>query len=227
MNIDKFKYKTKLWFYLIVYLIKNPSQLKYFGNWLNYYLKSLFSNPINYGIPWLNFPTIKYLEKYLHNGMNVFEWGAGGSTIFIAKRVKGVISIEYDYNYYGFLNKKLEELSIQNAEVRFIAPQSDGKIKSKNVKGDNKFFDKYVDAISEFPDNYFDIIIIDGRARNHCLEKSLNKVKRGGFILFDNTDRKDYKSNLSLLDNWETKTLKGIIPFSLYQSEALIAKKEI
>ncbi|MDM8553380.1 hypothetical protein QUF75_01435 [Desulfococcaceae bacterium HSG7] len=50
--------------------------------------------------PWIAFGAIRFLEKHLHEDMHVFEYGIGGSTLFFAKRVKAVVSIEHDKEWY-------------------------------------------------------------------------------------------------------------------------------
>ena len=47
------------------------------------------------GVPWLPFPVIDWLNDHLTKDMVVFEWGSGGSTEYIAKRVKRIISVEH------------------------------------------------------------------------------------------------------------------------------------
>lgn len=46
--------------------------------------------------------------------------------------------------------------------------------------------------IKKFPDNYFDIVLVDGRSRPSCLFHSLNKVKKGGLLVLDNAEREYY-----------------------------------
>ena len=160
--------------------------------------------------------------------MSLFKWGSGRSTLFVSRRVKNVISIEYDPEFYSFVKKKLQEKAIQNVELINVQSQNRGEITSHHKNFRHQYFDDYVHSILAYPDYSFDVIIIDGRARNECLENALNKLKNQGVIVFDNIDRAEYGqySNLLYEENWELIILKGIVPFSLYQSEALIAKKK-
>ena len=43
-------------------------------------------------------------------------------------------------------------------------------------------------TIDQYPDEYFDIILIDGRARPSCFQYSFQKLKIGGLIILDNAD---------------------------------------
>ena len=47
-------------------------------------------------VPWIPWPVIDWFEKNLTPEMIIFEWGSGGSTLYIARRVKKVISIEHE-----------------------------------------------------------------------------------------------------------------------------------
>lgn len=41
----------------------------------------------------------------------------------------------------------------------------------------------------KFPNEYFDLILIDGRVRMNCLKNATPKLKVGGVLIFDNSDR--------------------------------------
>ena len=60
---------------------------------------------------------IKFLNEYLTKDMVVFEWGAGGSTTWIAKRVKHIYSVENNTNWYKFLIDKVKELELINVTL--------------------------------------------------------------------------------------------------------------
>ena len=60
-------------------------------------------------LPHLASDVIELLEKYLIKDMNVFEWGSGGSTIWIAKRVLKIHSVEASSHWYDFLIEKIKE----------------------------------------------------------------------------------------------------------------------
>ena len=52
-----------------------------------------------------------------------------------------------------------------------------------------KSFYDYVTLIDEYPSEYFDVVLIDGRARPSCFMHAMNKVKFDGYIILDNADR--------------------------------------
>lgn len=55
-------------------------------------------------------------------------------------------------------------------------------------------FRNYASQIDCFPDDYFDVVMIDGRARPACIVHSASKVKLGGLLILDNAERSYYTS---------------------------------
>ena len=78
-------------------------------------------------------------------------------------------------------------------------------------------FSKYVHSINDYPDNYFDLVLVDGRARPPCIKQACSKVKPGKYIkqacskvkpgkyiLLDNSDRDRYQLAIrELLLGWK------------------------
>ena len=64
----------------------------------------------------------------------------------------------------------------------------------------------------------FDIIFIDGRSRIKCLINSLDLIKKNGVIIFDNSNRKEYKKAIHNFP-LKRKTFAGLCPTLPYISE--------
>lgn len=58
-------------------------------------------------IPWISFPAYEYLEQLDLSDKTVFEFGSGNSTLYWAKRVKSVISIEDDKEWYEKIKTRI------------------------------------------------------------------------------------------------------------------------
>lgn len=56
-------------------------------------------------IPWFSYPFIDFLTPRLTKDLVLFEFGSGSSTSFFAERVKQVISIEHNKEWFEFVNK--------------------------------------------------------------------------------------------------------------------------
>jgi hypothetical protein len=177
-------------------------------------------NPLADGIPWMSYRVTDWLNLYLNKGMRVFEYGSGASTVFFAERVKEVVSVEHNRNAHRIVGDALRDSNIRNLHY-ILKERSD----SKQNKGPHSSFDEYVKTIDAYPDNYFDIVIVDGRARCLCLNHGVNKVRPGGYILLDDSDRSRYNECKEALNDWKPVMFYGIAPFKLGMHETTIWEK--
>ena len=139
--------------------------------------------PLDLELPWFSYASIDFLEDWLKPHMTVCEYGSGGSTIFFARRVKSVCSIEDNPKWLELVTRRLEEKSIRNATLK-LCP-----FDAKNPVGFEK--SDYLHAI---PDERFDVIVVDGTeewtpVRPFCFEKAEASVKSGGIIIVDDSWR--------------------------------------
>ncbi|MDT9200120.1 class I SAM-dependent methyltransferase [Limnospira fusiformis KN01] len=157
-----------------------PSGINYLES--SGWIKSLATGvPINFDsqpIPWYTYPAIEFIENKISSDFKVFEYGSGQSTLWWAERVLKVISVESDRNWFSYIQEKMPK----NVELSLSAQE-----------------EEYAAEISRYSNNYFDVIIIDGKNRNKCVELSLSKLKDTGFIIFDNTDDYSYDRGIEFL----------------------------
>ncbi|MCE7926754.1 MAG: hypothetical protein DYG98_27260 [Haliscomenobacteraceae bacterium CHB4] len=154
-------------------------------------------------LPWLNFPAIDYLKKIIRPENKVFEFGGGGSTLFFCKNVAEVATVEDHSGWFDTLNQTVHAKGYKNWKGFFVAPEPfrEEKTRSKQNPGDfasgakgmeNMSFEKYARTIDQFPPAYFDLILVDGRARPSCIQQAMPHLKTGGFLIIDNTERSYY-----------------------------------
>lgn len=141
------------------------------------------STPLELEIPWFSYAAIDFLESFLKSDMSVCEYGSGGSTLFFAKRVKSVFSIEDNPKWFELVSKRLKEQEIKNVELKLFP------FDFKNPTGFEN--SEYLNAM---PDQRFDVIVIDGseewtQVRPVCFEKAQDRVKKGGIIVVDDSWR--------------------------------------
>ncbi len=167
-------------------------------------------NSIEDEIPWINLIALEYLQNNLRPGYKVFEYGGGGSTLFFCKNVAEVVTVEHHKDWFEILTKKIREKGYNNWKGFFVEPEliTDGRDRSKEnpedfVSGDISLsgfsFEKYVKTIDVFPNDYFDVVLVDGRARPSCIKQSISHVKKNGIVVIDNTERDYYLSYLKSL----------------------------
>lgn len=170
--------------------------------------------------------------------MAVFEYGSGNSTIFWASRAKEVISVEHDELWHnkmkqeflkqGFTNiKYILSQAAQDPDFANKLPENPSGYISSDTNYAGKKFESYVKQIDHYPDNYFDFIIVDGRARPSCVLHALQKLNLNGYLVLDNTERKHYDTAIQLMstNNWKKWSFYGPVPYSLSFSETSIFQK--
>ncbi len=133
--------------------------------------------------PWMNFPLVEFLSTRLNRQQTVFEYGSGLSTIYFAERVKTITSVEHNKGWFDRTRLLLGKRT--NADVVFF-----------------ELNDDYPDAIRFIgADKKYDIVVIDGRMRNSCIEKAVDFLTTQGIIILDDSDRPRYEPAFSFLQN--------------------------
>lgn len=143
------------------------------------------------GLPWWTFDAIEAVQRFLGQSRDkrVFEWGSGASTLWLSERAKSVTSIEFDPEWHAALSKKLTNRPVS---LKLVPSSSEGSIGSAKSGFEGRYFDAFVAAIQAESDP-FDLIVIDGRAREACLAEAIPHLAPGGIIVFDDTKRERYQ----------------------------------
>jgi hypothetical protein len=124
-------------------LISRPSQApSYFHNLITQ------KSPLELRIPWWSYDAINFIRKLEFN--NSFEWGSGGSTLFLANISGQLTTIENDFDWYNKLQVELKENQVDN--VSLIK-------KDINLSSPENF--KHSDYFNSL-DKKYDLIAIDG-----------------------------------------------------------------
>lgn len=129
---------------------------------------------------------VSEIKKILKSGFKVFEWGSGASTIWLAKQVLQLVSIEHDPTWYKLVTDALVGAKLSNVTLKLLDRDSGA----------------YVESIREHPDGFFDFVFIDGRQRVACIEEALSKIRVAGFLLVDDSQRDRYQKGIVLLADW-------------------------
>ncbi|MBD8899003.1 hypothetical protein [Rhodanobacter sp. DHG33] len=159
------------------------------------------------GMPWWNPRAIKYLKRNLPLSGNVFEWGSGGSTVWFSNRGLTVTAIESEREWADRVKGRCP-----TADVRFIPGMAVGEYRSEPQLRDKgqHFFDDYIAAIDEFPDDSLDIVVVDGICRVECARRAAKKVKPDGFVIVDDTNWKFLLPRPETFKGWKCLTFSGL-----------------
>ena len=67
--------------------------------------------------------------------------------------------------------------------------------------------------------------MIDGRAREACLARAVDRLAPGGVIVFDNVDRRRYRDAIDALgDSVEVTTTRGLTPALPYPTRTALLR---
>lgn len=158
-------------------------------------------------IPWVTYSFIDFIKPRLTKELSIFEYGSGNSTLFYAKHVKNVVSVEHDEAWFNKIVKK----KAANAEMIFTALEKGGEYSKKAVLLDQKF----------------DVIIVDGRDRVNCCKNSIDALAPNGVLILDDSEREVYQEARSFLieKGFRELPFTGISPGLFYNKATSVFYK--
>lgn len=124
-------------------------------------------------MPWLAPAACEVLNSLIKSTDTVLEFGSGRSTKWFAQYAFKVISLEHSKDWLDKVGTDLEASSFDNVDLHFVAGSA-----------------AYIDLVDEIvPDGSVDISLVDGIKRDECALLSLRKVRPGGVIIIDDSQR--------------------------------------
>lgn len=164
-------------------------------------------NLVEEGLPWLNFPALHWMDSWVTPDAAVFEWGSGASTVFLAERAREVVSVEHDPVWALTTAKALASHKLDNADLYVEIPEG-----SRGESSDSESWNRYVDVLLDYPDQHFDLIIVDGRSRMRCLQRASQVTRRA--VLLDDSNRGRYADAEKFFpaSEWQVLPFKGPVP---------------
>jgi predicted O-methyltransferase YrrM len=147
--------------------------------------------------PWIVPAAIGWLRRRIRSDWSVLELGAGRSTVWLAWRAGRVLSFEDNGFWADETRKRIAELGLSNVELR-----------ARPVE-------ELPRAVAELPEAEFDLVIVDFLespevTRIDALAPAMNRVKPGGYLLLDDSDRPGYAAAYELLEDWRERRFTGV-----------------
>jgi predicted O-methyltransferase YrrM len=171
-------------------------------------------------VPWWTYEAIDAVERWLGDRtapVRAFEWGSGASTIWLAGRVAEVHSVEHHRAFGEMIQQRLAGTSWATLTIVEPEPSSApvvGSAKEGHGQLDFARYVAHVDAVG----GAFDLIVIDGRAREACLTAARPHLAPGGLIVFDNTMRRRYRAAIAAAPVVEQR-YRGLTPTLPYPDQ--------
>lgn len=122
-------------------------------------------------------------------GIEVLEWGSGGSTVYFPKFLRendipfSWTSIEYNREWY----EKVKEATKDEPRVDVVLFDSG----NTNMKQRNNPMDEYVKYPSTL-NMKWDLILVDGRKRRRCLHEATQLLSYTGVVVLHDAQREYY-----------------------------------
>jgi hypothetical protein len=120
-------------------------------------------------VPWLTRAMVEILENWLKPADRGFEWGSGRSTIWLAEKVRSLVSVEHNLHWYRRVSTQLKAKGLENVEYHLCEDAQD-----------------YSRLAGKFSSESFDFCLVDGETRDQCALEAISLVKPGGIVIVDN-----------------------------------------
>lgn len=121
-------------------------------------------------VPMISYTARREIAALLTSETRMIEFGSGNSTPWFARRVRSVISIEDDPEWYEHVKGVLASMQIGN------------------VRHELRTADTYAD-VSGIDDASLDFALVDGTDRAGCIKAVIPKLKPGAYLYLDNSDK--------------------------------------
>jgi|LauGreSBDMM110SN_4_FD.fasta_scaffold01436_4 hypothetical protein len=121
-------------------------------------------------IPYFTYPAVEYLDNHNLNGLKIFEYGSGSSTLYFLRKGALVTSIEHNKDWHFKVTKKANNSNSLNC---ILTEDKSSYINRAEILG-------------------ADIVVIDGKYRTECTHYIIRMIEEKkltfSMIIFDNSD---------------------------------------
>ncbi|MBC7904934.1 MAG: hypothetical protein H7Y27_16020 [Gemmatimonadaceae bacterium] len=200
---------------------------RYYGPWKS----SQESNSMVDRKPCLTYEAMDIINNYITPKARVFEYGGGGSTLYFTDRAAEVVTVEHNPNWW---DKITQAVTASKWTGKLLQPTREKNEKDPsdpaNYSSAEKFgtYREYASYIDNYGDEYFDIVMVDGRSRPSCIKHSLPKLKTGGLLIVDDVYRDYYLPHFKeiLEKNFQQLCfLPGPVPYYNFFGQTGVWKK--
>jgi predicted O-methyltransferase YrrM len=147
--------------------------------------------------PWIVPAAVGWLRRRARRDWSVLELGSGRSTVWLARRCRHVLAFEDDEHWVVRARELLDEAGIDNAEIRQLP------------------IERFVPAVAEMADDSYDLVVVDflespQADRVDAVREARSKVRPGGYLMLDDSDRPAYAEAFDLMRDWRERRFVGV-----------------
>lgn len=147
--------------------------------------------------PWMTPASVAYLSDVVTVGVKILEVGSGASTLWYAEKGATVLSIETDEAWHRSVAAQVTQGNYSKCEVVHVTAAM------------------LTTYLRELPQSGFDIVIVDhcetgGATRLDSLRAARGRVRPGGLLVLDDSDRPENREAGALLPGWSCLRLTGL-----------------
>ncbi len=150
--------------------------------------------------PYMKYKEIDLFTELLQNlkPKKVLEYGCGFSTLYypgMLEKDASWISVEHDDQWYAQIAPEIEA---KNEKVKVFNVKPD--IAEYPDDGYYEHFHSYI----HFPEQFapFDLILVDGMARESCIENGMKLLAPDGVLVIHDCNRKKYQPYIKKFPFW-------------------------
>lgn len=132
--------------------------------------------------PWFVPAAITAIDGQLQADHVGLEWGCGRSTLWLAKRVRHVTSVEGRRAWFDEVSGALARDGLgDKVELCLAEVTSEHDFDAAEIE-------RYAAVADRFADGSLDFIVVDGHFRHACLARVGHKLRSGGLLIVDNSE---------------------------------------
>lgn len=159
--------------------------------------------------PWMVGGAVRRLNQLMQNDWAVLELGSGRSTEWYARRSNRVLSLESDRSWLEDVVGALDRAGLSHATVEYTSG------------------DYMVERVRRLPAQTIDVVIVDcdSASRLDCVVAARDKVRPGGYLVLDDSDREEWRGADAVLAGWHVERFTGMKPTPLVATETSIFRR--
>lgn len=147
--------------------------------------------------PWIVPQAVGWLGRRIRRDWVVVELGSGRSTVWLGRRAGRVTAYEDNEFWLGRARELVAAGGLDNVALRHLPITA------------------YASQLEALDDESLDLLVIDflespEADRVDAVRAGRSKVRRGGYLLLDDSDRPSYAAAYDLLAGWRERRFTGV-----------------